>query len=88
LGGGGGGFEVPQTTVECVPEEGSEEDTWTSERELMGDWRKLQNMGLHDLNSSSNIWGIKSISMGCVGYMACRWEKTNAYGILVAMPEG
>ena len=50
---GGGG--VPHTEAECVPEERAEEVTWTSERELMGDWRKLQNTRLHDLNSSNII---------------------------------
>jgi hypothetical protein len=54
----------------------------------MEDWRKLQNTGLHDLNSSNIMWGIKSIRMGWAGYMECTWEKTNAYGILVGMPEG
>jgi len=46
---------VSQTEAECAPEERAEEDTWTSDTELMGDWRKLQNTGLHHLNSSNII---------------------------------
>ena len=49
--GGGSGGGVPQTEAECVPKERTEEETWNSETELMGDWRKLQNTGLQDLNS-------------------------------------
>jgi hypothetical protein len=55
--------------------------------EVTGGWRKLYNEELHNLYSSP-IRMIKSRRIRWTGHVARRWEKTNAYRILVGNPEG
>jgi hypothetical protein len=57
--------------------------------EVIGGWRKLHNEELHNLYSlPRKIRMIKSRRMRCTGHVARRRAKRNAYGILVAKPEG
>jgi hypothetical protein len=56
--------------------------------EVTGDWRKLHNEELHNLNSSPNIIRMyKSERMRWTGHVARRGEKRNAHRILVGKPE-
>jgi hypothetical protein len=56
---------------------------------VTGDWRKLHNEELRDLNSSpSVIRMIKPRRMRWVGHVARIAEKRNADRILVVKPEG
>jgi hypothetical protein len=55
----------------------------------MGDWRKLHNEELHNLDSSpSVITMIKSRSIRWAGHVARMGRRKNAYRILVGKPEG
>jgi hypothetical protein len=55
----------------------------------MGDWRKLNNEELHNLNSSQNIIRmIKSRRMKWAEHVAQMGEMRNACRILVGKPEG
>jgi hypothetical protein len=57
--------------------------------EVTGDWRKLHNEELHNLNSSPNIIRmIKSRRMRWAGHVARMGKTRNAYRILVGKPEG
>jgi hypothetical protein len=57
--------------------------------EETGDWRKLHNEELHNLNSSPSIIRIiKSRRMRWTGHVARMGEKRNAYRLLVGEPEG
>jgi hypothetical protein len=57
--------------------------------EVIGEWRKLHNEELRDLNSSPIIIRIiKSRRMRWVGHVARMGEKRNAYRLLVGNPEG
>jgi hypothetical protein len=57
--------------------------------EVTGDWRKLHNEELPDLNSSSSLIRIiKSRRMRWVGHVARMGEKRNAYRLLVGKPKG
>jgi hypothetical protein len=57
--------------------------------EVTGEWRKLHNEEIHDLNSSPSIIRIiKARRMGWAGYVAPMGEKRNAYRLLVGKPEG
>ena len=57
--------------------------------EVTGEWRKLHNEELNDLNSSPNIVRvIKWRRMRWAGYVACMGERRGAYRILVGKPEG
>jgi hypothetical protein len=56
--------------------------------EVTGDWRKLHNEELHNLNSSPSIIRvIKSRRMRWVGHVTRIGEKRNAYRILVGRAE-
>jgi hypothetical protein len=56
--------------------------------EMLGDWRKLDNKAVHNLDSLLHIIRvIKSRSMRWTGHVACMWEKINAYRILMGNPE-
>jgi hypothetical protein len=57
--------------------------------EVTGEWRKLHNGELHNLNSSPDIIGqIKSRRMRWAGYVACMGEGRNVYRVFVGKPEG
>ena len=57
--------------------------------EVTGEWRKLHNEELNDLNCSLNIvWAIKSRRMRWAGLVAGMWERRGVYRILVGKPEG
>jgi hypothetical protein len=57
--------------------------------EVTGEWRKLHNEELYDLNSSPSIIRIiKSRRMRWAGHVARMGEKRNAYRLLVGKPEG
>jgi hypothetical protein len=57
--------------------------------EVIRDWKKLHNEGLHNLYCSpSIIIMIKSRRMRWAGHVARMGEKNNAYRILVGTPEG
>jgi hypothetical protein len=57
--------------------------------EVTGEWRKLHNKKLHDLNSSPSIIKIiKSRRMRWAGHLARKGENRNAYRLLVRKPEG
>jgi hypothetical protein len=56
---------------------------------VMGEWRKLHNVELHDLYSSPSIIRIiKLRRMRWAGHVARRGEKRNTYRLLVGKPEG
>jgi hypothetical protein len=56
--------------------------------EVTGDWRKLHNEELHNLNSSPNIIRImKSSTMGWAWHVARMGEQRNASRIFVGKPE-
>jgi hypothetical protein len=57
--------------------------------EVPGEWRKLHNGELHNLNSSPDIIGqIKSRKMRWAGHVARMGEERKAYRVLVGKPEG
>jgi hypothetical protein len=57
--------------------------------EATGEWRRLHNEELNDLNSSPNIIQvIKSGRMRRAGHVARKGQKRDAYRILVGIPEG
>jgi hypothetical protein len=57
--------------------------------EMTGEWRKLHNEELRDLNSSPSIIRImKPRRMRWAGHVARMREKKNAYRLLVGKPEG
>jgi hypothetical protein len=57
--------------------------------EIVGSWRKLHNVELHNLYSSPSIIRmIKSRRMKWAGHIARMVEKRNEYRILVGNPEG
>ena len=57
--------------------------------EVTGEWRRLHNEELNDLNSSPNIVRvIKSRRMRWAGHVARMGEEREAYRILVGKPEG
>jgi len=61
---------------------------WLKRDEVTGEWRKLQNGELNDLNSSFNILRvIKSRRMRCVGHVARMGEGRGVYRVLVGNPE-
>jgi hypothetical protein len=56
---------------------------------VTGEWRKLQNEELRELNSSPSIIRIiKSRRIRWAGHVARMGENRNAYGLLVGKPEG
>ena len=57
--------------------------------EVTGEWRRLHNEELNDLDSSPNIVRvIKSIRMGWAGHVERMGEKRGVYRVLVGKPEG
>jgi hypothetical protein len=57
--------------------------------EVMGEWRKLHNVKLCDLYSSSSIIRIiKSRRIRWVGHVVRMGDKRTAYTLLVGKPEG
>jgi hypothetical protein len=55
---------------------------------VMGDWRKLHYVELHELDCSSNIiWVTKSRRMGGVGIVTCMGQIRNIYRVLMGKPE-
>jgi hypothetical protein len=57
--------------------------------EVTGDWRKLHNVELHNLYSSSNIIRhIKSRKMRWAGHEAHTGEERKMFKVLVGKPEG
>jgi hypothetical protein len=57
-------------------------------KEVMGEWRKLHNEELRDLNSSPSIIRmLKSRRLRWAGHVARMGEKRNAYRLLVGKPE-
>jgi hypothetical protein len=57
--------------------------------EVTGDWRRLQNEGLHDMYCSPYIIrAIISRRMRWVGHVARAMEKRGVYRVLVGKPEG
>jgi len=57
--------------------------------EVAGEWRKLHNEELNDLNSSRNtIRMIKSRRMRWTGHVAYMRERRGAYSVSVGKPEG
>jgi hypothetical protein len=57
--------------------------------EVTGEWRKLHNEELRDLNSSPCIIRmVKSRRMRWTGHVARIGEKRNAYRLLMGKPEG
>jgi hypothetical protein len=58
-------------------------------KKVTGHWRKLHNVGLHELYSSSHIITmIKSRMIRWARHMARVEGKRNAYRVLVGTPEG
>ena len=55
---------------------------------VTGEWRKLHNEELNDLNSSSNIVRVKSRRMRWAGHVARMEEGRGLYKVLVGKPEG
>ena len=57
--------------------------------EVTGEWRKLHNEELYDLNFSRNIFRfIKPRRMRWAGHVARMGEITGVYRVLVGKPEG
>jgi len=57
--------------------------------EIMGEWRRLHNEELNDLNSSPKIVRvIKSRRMRWAGHVARMGEDRGVYGVLPGKPEG
>ena len=55
---------------------------------VTGEWRKLHNEELNDLNSSSNIVRVKSRRMRWAGHVARMEEGRGVHKVLVWKPEG
>jgi hypothetical protein len=65
------------TQTEGVWEQGAEEDIWTEEEWVTGEWRRLHNKELHDLYSSPSIIRIiKSRMMRWAGHVAHHYTTT------------
>jgi hypothetical protein len=56
--------------------------------EVTGEWRKLHNEELHNINSSPDIRQIKSRRMRWAWHVARMGEGRNGYRVLVGKPEG
>jgi hypothetical protein len=56
--------------------------------EVTGEWRRLHNRELYDLNCSPNIGVIKSKSMRLCRHITCRGHRAGAHTFSVGRPEG
>ena len=55
---------------------------------MTGEWKKLHNEELNDLNASPNtVWVIKSRRMGWAGHVARMGDRGGIYRVLVGKPE-
>jgi len=62
---------------------------WPKRDEGTGEWRKLHNEELSDLNSLPNIVRVvKSRRMRWAGHVACMGERRGVYRVMVGKPEG
>jgi hypothetical protein len=75
--------------AEGIREKFTEEDIWTREEEVTGEWRRLHNEELYALYSSPNvIRAIKSRRLRWAGYVARIEDRRGASRVLVGRPEG
>jgi len=59
------------------------------EREqVVGHWKRVYNVELHNMYASPNIMGIKSRRIRRMGHVAHMVEMRNSYKTLVRKPEG
>ena len=56
--------------------------------EVTGEWRKLYNEKLNDLNCSPNIFKVKKLRMRWAGHVPRIGERRGVYKVLVEKPEG
>jgi hypothetical protein len=56
--------------------------------DVTGEWRKLNNLELNDLYSSTIAWVIKSRRMRWEGHVACMGEGRGIHRVLVEKPDG
>jgi len=70
-------------------EHGVEENIWTEEGRVTGEWSRLNNEELNDLYSSpNNVWVIKSRRMRWAGHVARMGEERGVHRILLGKSEG
>jgi hypothetical protein len=51
-------------------------------------WKKLHNEELHNLHTSIYVTRMTKLRMKWTWHVACLWEMTSAYKILVDKPKG
>jgi hypothetical protein len=60
----------------------------SKKEEVMGGWRRLHNVELHDIHASQHIVRVISRKMRLVGHVARMDEMRNIYNVLIIKPEG